>query len=65
MCFNPNSTSGYYGSSLRAEIEGWGEEEPGSEKVTGGFILPEREKIKECGVDLPLEPIYFFKNQPV
>ena len=42
-----------------------GKKNPDAETVTGGFISPEREKIKECGVDLPLEPIYFFKNQPV
>ena len=58
---------------MRAEIEGWGDEEPGSEKVTGGFILQKREKIKGCEVDLPLEPISFdwaelvagFKSQAV
>ena len=63
----PNLTSGCCGVALRAEIEGfsagivegWGEEEPGFEKVTGDFILPEREKIKKCGVDLSLEPISF------
>jgi hypothetical protein len=33
--------------------------------VTGGLILPEGRKIEEIWIELSLEPISFFKNQPV
>ena len=36
-----------------------------AEMVTGGLILAEGQKIEEIWVGLYLEPISFFKNQPV
>ena len=37
-----------------------------AETVTGGLILPGKGwKIGEIWAELPFEPIFFFKNQPV